>query len=645
MAKKDDIDSKGAEKLGDSISDASASIDDLIKSLEGLDTELGDIGNTGEDLGKKLSGSMKMASQAASAAKGGFNLLGKAMTGVAGAVIGITKNLISMVNPIKLASLAVAAMEEGFQKGQQAAERVSQQNVDLARTLGIAQSKANELASEARSIGSAMGITGGQATAAAGEIMGAMSGIEKLSHSTLDTFMRLNVFAGVTGETLADIQKLSKITGEDAGHVAENMAKTAQETLKSQKVNVSMKQVMGESAKVSSVLKLQLGGSGDAIVKAVIQSKKLGIELQKAEDIASGLLNIEDSINAEMEAELLTGKELNLEKAREAALNNDTATLMEEIASQVGTIEDFNSMNRIQQDAIAKSIGMSREELAKTLTSQQENIANNDEMLAQTEKGTKAMESQASLSEGLQAAEEGRQAAMGGIFAALLPISQMFKDLQAQATLLVQPLVDTLAPVLKQAAEKVMPVILQAFETLKPTIEMIGNALKPIIEKLADAATRIIPIIAQILNTVGGIFVKLMEPLGKIFDSLIQIAEAILPSINTIFEVIGSVILTIVTALQPAFDALAMLAEKIMPIIADLFKSLEEPINTLVKAIGEILPPLIDGIGPIIEIIVDLFKDLAVQIIPTIVPLVKMVGELIQKMLPFIEMKIGRAHV
>jgi hypothetical protein len=68
---------------------------------------------------------------------------------------------------------------------------------------------------------------------------------------------------------------------------------------------------------------------------------------------------------------LLTGKQLNLEKAREAALNNDLATLSDEIAKNVGNAAEFNKMNRIQQDAIAKSVGMSREELATTLTNQE----------------------------------------------------------------------------------------------------------------------------------------------------------------------------------------------------------------------------------------------------------------------------------
>jgi hypothetical protein len=36
----------------------------------------------------------------------------------------------------------------------------------------------------------------------------------------------------------------------------------------------------------------------------------------------------------------------------------------EEIAKNVGSAADFAKMNRIQQDAIAKSVGMTREELA-----------------------------------------------------------------------------------------------------------------------------------------------------------------------------------------------------------------------------------------------------------------------------------------
>ena len=71
-----------------------------------------------------------------------------------------------------------------------------------------------------------------------------------------------------------------------------------------------------------------------------------------------------------MEAELLTGKSLNFEKARSLALDNDLAGMAEEIAAQVGGIEEFQSRNRIQQEAMAKAAGMTREEMADMLVEQ-----------------------------------------------------------------------------------------------------------------------------------------------------------------------------------------------------------------------------------------------------------------------------------
>ena len=68
---------------------------------------------------------------------------------------------------------------------------------------------------------------------------------------------------------------------------------------------------------------------------------------------------------------MLTGKDINLEKARQAALNNDLATVAEEIAKITGNSAGFAEMNRIQQEAIAKAVGMTREELAASLKEQE----------------------------------------------------------------------------------------------------------------------------------------------------------------------------------------------------------------------------------------------------------------------------------
>ena len=89
--------------------------------------------------------------------------------------------------------------------------------------------------------------------------------------------------------------------------------------------------------------------------------------MSQLEKTADSLLDFESSIANEMEAELLTGMDLNLEDARRYALNNDMAGLAGEIAKQGITSAKFGEMNRIQQESIAKSLGMSADELADSL--------------------------------------------------------------------------------------------------------------------------------------------------------------------------------------------------------------------------------------------------------------------------------------
>jgi hypothetical protein len=108
-----------------------------------------------------------------------------------------------------------------------------------------------------------------------------------------------------------------------------------------------------------------------ALAKAVLQAKALGSSLEKVESISQSLLNFESSISSELEAELLTGRNLNLERARMYALNNDIEGVAREIAGQIGSAADFTKMNVIQQEALAKSVGMTREDLAASLIERQ----------------------------------------------------------------------------------------------------------------------------------------------------------------------------------------------------------------------------------------------------------------------------------
>ena len=151
----------------------------------------------------------------------------------------------------------------------------------------------------------------------------------------------------------------------------ESALSTSYEMQRQSGISVDLRQVMEAVGKTTGQLRAQLGGSTDAIVKAVTQAKILGMELKDVAAAGKQLLDFESSINNELEAELLTGKQLNLEKARLAALTGDQATLTKELAKNMGDFTEFSKMNTLQQDALAKSMGMQSDQLADVLMKQE----------------------------------------------------------------------------------------------------------------------------------------------------------------------------------------------------------------------------------------------------------------------------------
>jgi hypothetical protein len=133
---------------------------------------------------------------------------------------------------------------------------------------------------------------------------------------------------------------------------------------------INIRKVFKEVLTTSNATKLSIKGGSDALTQAVINAQKLGVTLDSLGKIADNLLNFEQSISAELEAELITGRDLNLERARAAALMNDQVTLTEEVNRLVKDAGPDFEKNRIAMQASANAIGISVEELADMITQQ-----------------------------------------------------------------------------------------------------------------------------------------------------------------------------------------------------------------------------------------------------------------------------------
>jgi len=195
------------------------------------------------------------------------------------------------------------------------------------------------------------------------------------SPETIKEVAELTENMGLGAHEAAQLAKFAKISGKPLSEVTANVEASFKSFVGQNNTAMNFADVMNDVGSVSAATSLSLGSSAEAVQEAAMQARKLGLSLEQVDQIAGSILDFESSIQAEMEAELLTGKQLNLDRARALALNNDLAGLSEEIGKNTEILSAFSSGNRIQQEATAKALGMSREEVAKMIYNQK--IQNN----------------------------------------------------------------------------------------------------------------------------------------------------------------------------------------------------------------------------------------------------------------------------
>lgn len=174
----------------------------------------------------------------------------------------------------------------------------------------------------------------------------------------------------LSAEAAAGFSELTLASGVGAEELVKRQSQVTAAVQNSSKVALNFNQVLEEANKTTGLLRVNLGKTPEGIAKAVAQAKTLGITLNEAAQISGKLLDFQSSIEAELEAEVLTGKQLNLEQARFLALQGKTDEAAAEVLKQVGSLAEFQQMNVLQQEALAGAVGLTGDQLADQITKQ-----------------------------------------------------------------------------------------------------------------------------------------------------------------------------------------------------------------------------------------------------------------------------------
>ena len=128
---------------------------------------------------------------------------------------------------------------------------------------------------------------------------------------------------------------------------------------------VAPKEIFDDMAQNAELIARFSGESTESLRAAAIQAKSMGLSLDATGKIAESLLNFEESIGNQMEASMLLGKTINMDKARELMFAGNMKGMQDEVINQLRTIGSFNKLNIVQKDALAKLTALEVNQLAK----------------------------------------------------------------------------------------------------------------------------------------------------------------------------------------------------------------------------------------------------------------------------------------
>ena len=291
-----------------------------------------------------------------------------------------------------MANLTGGLMKSAFIFIAKSAFDADKSTTNMAKQLGVSKDEAQEISNRFNDIA----LKSGDSTINASKLKEAFSQLGN----------EVGAVVGFTDEQIKMQSKLTKLVGLESSEAAKlvkysiskekPVRKITEEVLDQVKaleketgIRLDGRKVLKEVANINGTLAASYQFNTKELAKAVVQANKLGLSLKDTADISRNLLDFEESLTAEMTAELMLGRDLELSKARSLALDGKSAEAVAELAKNFGSAEEFSKLNVLAREDLAKAMGMEVNQLADAIGTQEQQpvqayVVSNDVTTAQS---------------------------------------------------------------------------------------------------------------------------------------------------------------------------------------------------------------------------------------------------------------------
>ena len=534
----------------------------LQDAAKGLSDGLGKagLGNLASKMGidEAITGTREMASSLTEGGTKALNMSGKMkLAGNFAKTLG--SNLMASLGPAALLAKAIEQIVKAF-------KLIDGKSGEVAKNFGISAKEGRNLvsaSSDAAAMSGDLLVSTKDVVAAQMQLNKAFGTSVQFSGEFAAEFASIQERTGLSAHAMEVFGKKALLAGTSIEDQLKKVTAVTMEMSAQSGVMISAKDIQEGIAEMSAAQMLTAKNNTKEIAKQVFQTKLLGVSQEQLSNMGQSLLDFESSIASEMEAELLIGKDLNLERARSAALQGDQATLAAELRKEVGTAAEFGEMNVIQQEALAKAFGMQREDMGKMLMEQ-------EKLEAVKAAGFKSVS---------EAQDMYNKALAEGT------LTEEKKEKLQKAGLLNQMESATAQDKMNAAMEKLTDLFVQLIDPLMPLIDTIMLILDPIFDILSP--------IFKLLGDISKIIMSALNPALSAISSLFGSISKQMEEVKLVFNGVGDVFMGIVNF---DFDQIVGGLKKMGSGIIGLLLS---PIQALLDMATAFLNSIIRGINKI----------------------------------------------